>query len=297
MSLFERLGRLGLVVVTGKGGVGKSAVTAALGRLLAASGRQVLLLEADPRESLHQLLDVRPSAGEILPVAPRLALQHVEPRRLLDDLVREKLRVDLLADRVLASPVHQHFAEGAPGLKETAVFGRIARLLEGHVPAGARRPEVVILDAPASGHGVQWLAAPQLVADVVHSGPVGRMASDIAALLADGGRSGVLAVTLAEEMPVQETVELIGALRERLGRRPEAVVVNGLYPAVPKGLSAAAGEAELWELRRRVNDRELERLRERWDGPLLELPLLPVDPGPALVVALGAHLERALRRS
>ena len=173
MGVLNRLDRLELLVVTGKGGVGKSTVSAALGALLANRGRTVLLIEVDPRENLHHLLDTPPSGGEIVEAASNLYLQHIEPRKLLDDLVREKLKVGALVRKVLSSPVHQHFTEGAPGLKQTAVFGRALRMVEGHGPKALRKPDVVILDAPASGHGISWMAAPQLVFEVISSGPVG----------------------------------------------------------------------------------------------------------------------------
>ncbi len=296
MALLETLDRFSLLVVTGKGGVGKTVVTAALGRLLAARGRTTLLVEADPRESLHQLLDMEPSGGELVPVAPGLSLQHLQPRALLDDLVRDKLKVGLLVNRVLQSPVHQHFAEGAPGLKETAVFGHIHRLLGGHGPRSAPRPDVVVLDAPATGHGVQWMMAPRLLAEVVRSGPVGHMATEIAELLADRRRCGVVVVTLAEEMPVQEAVDLLDLFQSRLDIRPELVVVNGLYPPLPEAAEGDDPVTSLWRRRREINERELARLESRWSGPRVDLPLLPVDPGPALVGALGTHLERGLRR-
>lgn len=293
----EALDRVNLLVVTGKGGVGKSAVTAALGRLLAARGRATLLVEADPRENLHQLLDVDPSGGDLVSVAPGLSLQHVHSRALLDDLVRDKLKVGLLVNRVLQSPIHQHFTEGAPGLKETAVFGHILRLLQGHGLRAAPRPDVVVLDAPATGHGVQWMMAPRLVADVVSSGPVGHMATEIAALLADRRRCGVVVVTLAEEMPVEETIDLLDLFESRLDLEPELVVVNALYPPLPTSLADDDPVTGLWRHRRRINERELERLEVRWRGPRVELPLLPIDPGPPLVGALGRHLELGLRRS
>ena len=170
MGVLNRLDRLQLLVVTGKGGVGKSTVTAALGAHLANRGRKVLLIEVDPRENLHQLLDTPPSGGEIVEAASNLWLQHLDPRELLDDLVREKLKVGALVRKVLSSPVHLHFTEGAPGLKQTAVFGRALRMVEGHGPKQLRRPDVVILDAPASGHGIAWMAAPQLVSEVISSG-------------------------------------------------------------------------------------------------------------------------------
>jgi anion-transporting ArsA/GET3 family ATPase len=291
MGALEALERRQMLVVTGKGGVGKTTVAAVLGRLLAARGRKVLLLDVDPRESLHHLLDVPPSAGEVVTVAPRLQLQHLDPRRLLDDLVREKLKVGVLVRRVLSSPVHQHFTEGAPGLKETAVFGRALRLLEGHVPRGMARPDVVILDAPATGHSVAWLAAPRLISGVIRSGPIGHMSSVIADFMADRARFGVVVVTTAEEMPVQESLELIDLLDDRLQRAPELVIVNSLYPQLEKAEAGDDPAGALWARRRRLNDRELGRLLERWRGPTAELPLLPLEPGPELVNALAGHLK------
>lgn len=295
MDVLRRLEQLQLVVVTGKGGVGKSVVSAALGRLLATRGRKTLIFEVDPRENLHQLLDTQPSGGEIIKAAPNLFLQHIEPRELIDDLVREKLKVKLLVNRVLASPVHRHFTEGAPGLKESAVFGRALRMVEGNGPRALRRPDAVILDAPATGHGVSWLAAPQLVADVVRSGPIGHMAELISAFLADRSRVGMVVVTTAEEMPVEESIELLDALDERFDRRPEAVVANALYPAVDDDEDESDAATTLWRKRRAINITQLERLDAAWAGPLAEIPLLPIDPGPALVGAIARQLSAQLR--
>lgn len=291
VNLFDRLEHRQLIVVTGKGGVGKSTLTAVIGRQLAARGRSTLMVEVDPRESLHHLLDVPPSGGEVVEVAPRLSLQHIEPRRLLDDLVREKLKVGPLVRRVLSSPVHQHFTEGAPGLKETAVFGRILRLLQGHVPRGVRQPDVVVLDAPATGHGMSWLMAPRLISEVIQTGPVGQMASEIATLMSSDDLFGVVAVTIAEEMPVQETLELIHGLNEHLNRAPDAVAVNALYPDLIGQEESGDPASSMWIHRRTINDRELTRLRDEWTGAILELPLLPLDPGPQLIGALAHHAE------
>ena len=294
--LLASLERLQLIVITGKGGVGKSLITAALGRLLTAGGRRVTMLEVDPRESLHRLLDVPPSGGDMIEVAPKLALQHLDPRAQLDAIVRGKIKVAALVRRVLDSPIHRHFTEGAPGLKETAVFSRVLDLVQGHGPRVMPRPDVVLLDAPATGHGVSLMAAPLLVSEVIQSGPVGHLAAEIAAFVRDPSACGVVVVTLAEEMPVQEAVELLQVLDQRLHRRPQLVVVNALYPPLPDAegdCDDAAGR--LWRRRRAVNERELERLDGHWQGPQAELPLLPIDPGPALVGALSWHLGRQLR--
>lgn len=297
-TLLEVLARRKLIVVTGKGGVGKSAIAATLARVLVAIGRQVLLVEVDPRENLHQLLDVPPSGGELVEVSPGLKLQNLEPRRVMDEMVRDHLRLAPVVRRVLASPVYNHFVDGAPGLKELAVLGHALEAVErGH----AGRPpwaDIVVLDAPASGHSVSLLQAPSLAASVIRHGPVGHMASELSAFIRDETRCGIVVVTVAEEMPVQEAIELIGILRERLDRGAELVIANNLYPPWPATAAARAAArgpgAEVWRRRRAVNERELARLGAAWRGPLVELPVLPLARGPELLAALQQRLLAAL---
>jgi len=302
-----------LLVVTGKGGVGKTAVAAALGRLLATC-RRALVLEVDPRENLHHMLGVPPSGGEVTRAAGSasdsagLWLQNLKPREVVDRLVAERLRVGPLVRRVLASPVYQQFAEGAPGLKEVAVLGHALRLVEGRERGSWGGPfEVVVLDAPASGHGVSLLTAPRLLAEVIESGPVGALGRELAAFVADAERCGVVVVTTPEEMPVQEAIELAATLDERFGRRPDLLVVNGVYPPFPaEGEAAGGAENEavaadgdasplsLWRDRRRLQEGEIARLEAEWSGPRVELPKLPVDPGPELPATLARCLGAAL---
>ncbi len=291
-----RLASRQLVVVTGKGGVGKSAVAAVLGRMLHRVGRRVLVLELDPRESLHQMLGVAPSGGEVLEVEPGLFLQNLQPRKVLDDYVREHLRVGPLARRVLASPVYRHFAAGAPGLKELAVLGHALSMVEAGWMKHRVRVDVVVLDAPATGHGASLLAAPGLAAEVIEHGPFGRLAAELSAFVSDPARCGIVVVTTAEEMPADEALDLAAMLEARLHRVPELLVVNGVYPPCPDGPVERddQGPLALWRRRRAVNDRELGRLRAAWRGRLAELPLLPLERGPALVEALRARLAQTL---
>jgi anion-transporting ArsA/GET3 family ATPase len=286
VSLAGRLRRHQLVVVTGKGGVGKTTICAALGRLLAAD-RRTLLLEVDPRENLHDMLGVEPSGGEVVRAGPRLLLQNVRPTSVIEELVRERLKVRALARRVLASPIFQHFIQGGPGLKELAVLLHALRLVRGETRDDV---DVVVLDAPATGHGVSLLAAPGLVSAAIPHGPVGAAARDLAAFVADPDRCSIVIVTSAEEMPVQEALELIALARERL-HPPEAVVVNGLYPPLPAGRTSGPDPvSRLWADRRATNERELARLAATWRGPTVELPLVPHGRGPELVAALEALL-------
>ncbi|MEA2600564.1 MAG: hypothetical protein QOF89_1556 [Acidobacteriota bacterium] len=289
MNPIEQLSRRQLVVVTGKGGVGKTAISATLGRALAQAGRRTLVVEVDPRENVHQMLGVPPSGGAIVQAEARLWVQNLKPRQVLDEVVRERLKLELLVRRVLDSPVYHHFAAGAPGLKELATLGHALRLIRGLGGPGTPELDTVVLDAPATGHGVSLLAAPRLVSEVITSGPFFTMSFELAALIADPDKCGIVVVTQAEEMPVEEALELRQALRERVQRDPELLVVNGLYPPAPP---PAGPEREneliaLWRRRRELNDRELARLKASWQGPRVELPQLPVDRGPALLAGLG----------
>jgi anion-transporting ArsA/GET3 family ATPase len=298
MPLLDQLRRLSLLVVTGKGGVGKSTLTATLGRILARSGKRVLLLEVDPRESLYQLLGVPPLGGSISGVEPGLYVQNVRPRDVVDELIRERLRVEFLVNRVLASSVYQHFVEGAPGLKQMAVLGYALRVVNGESAQELGRIDLVILDAPATGHGVSMLAAPLLVAEAIPGGPVGELSVRLAEFTADPTACGVAVVSLAEEMPVTETLELLASMEQRLDRRPELIAVNGLYPPPDDTAETRDPELqptlELWRKRHRVNRRERNRLTRVWNGPLVELPMVPFSRGPQLVDALRQRLELAL---
>ena len=287
-----------LILVTGKGGVGKSAASAAIAAENAARGRRTLALEVDPRENLHQLFDVPPSGGEIVEVEKRLYLQNLKPRDVVDWVVRKQVKIELVVQRVLGSPVYHRFVEGAPGLKELAILGHALRLVRGDNPA-APKIDTVVLDAPATGHGLFLLTAPRLYAETIGHGPFADLAREVANFVADPVACGVVVVTLAEEMPVQEALELRQGLREKTGADPDLLIVNGLYPPVPPGAVAGPDPAteamlELWRRRREVNERELAHLDEAWEGPKVELPLLPVDRGPLLLRSLSPIFHQAI---
>lgn len=156
----------------------------------------------------------------------------------------------------------------------------------------------MVLDAPASGHGVRLLAAPRLVAEVIRTGPFGALAGELAGFVADPERCGIVVVTQAEEMPVEEALELREALSAQLGREPELLVVNGLFPPLGPGLEVPTPFEDqlltLWRHRRFLNERELARLARWWEGPRVELPQLAMERGPELIAALQRLLAAGL---
>ena len=292
--VIERLARRRLLVVTGKGGVGKTTTAVLLSRLLAGHGRRVLCLEIDPRENAHQMLDVPPSAGEISPVGRGLFLQNLSARAVLDQIVREHVRLGFIANRVLRSPIYEQFAGGCPGLEEMAVLGYAMRVVRGMEPA-AEAIDTVVLDAPATGHGVTMLTAPLVVSGVIETGPLGQLAGELSEFVADASKCGVVVVSTAEEMPVQESIELLELLRARFGRGAELLVLNRLYPTGALDEAETDPARRLWKRRLDANRREEARLREVWRGDVLALPLLPFDNGPTLLAALatGARLHES----
>lgn len=298
MTLMERLLRRRLLLVTGKGGVGKSAVSAALARLLERAGRDVFVLEADPRESLFGMLGVEPSGGGVVRVSPRLRLQGVPLDRVVDGLVREMLPIEWISKRVLASPIYRQFNGGLPGLRESCLLGHALNLLEHPTLAlgrGGRAPDVVVLDAPASGHVVSLLDAPRLLCEVIEHGPIGILVGRLARFLDDAEASGTVVVTTAEEMPVQETLELVEALATR-GARPDLFVANALWPPFPATIrKKAEGRDDLWRRRSETGAREVARLERVVSGPIAKLPLLPLEAGPALVEEIRGRLEACAR--
>lgn len=285
-----------LILVSGKGGVGKTVVAAALGRVLSEAGRRVLVLEADPRDNLHHLFGVEPSGGAIVKAGPHLAIQNASPRAILDEVVKDRLKIRALSSRVLASPIYQHFADGAPGLKEMMLLGYAMQAVEGRRP----RADVVILDAPASGHGLSLLTAPHLVSDVITTGPLGTMARRIAAFVADPARSAIALATLAEESPITELLETVQRIAKSTGRRVDLVVVNQVWPEKTDATDATGAKGTrdargLWPTRRRMNERELARLAKHWRGATATLPLVGEDFGPALLTELAAELTAGIR--
>jgi anion-transporting ArsA/GET3 family ATPase len=310
--LLDELLRRRLLVLTGKGGVGKSTVGAALAVAAHRRGKKVLLAEIDAPVDAVQRLTGRGATGDEGEILPGVFATNLRPREVMDEYVRETVRVELLSRPILDSPVYDRFVAAAPGLKELMALGKIMVLEEARVGLPRRpRYDLIVLDAPATGHGLSLLNVPAAAAAAVPVGPVGRNARRILEMLRDPERTAIGLVAIPEEMAVVEAMELKGAL-DTSGMPAQAVFLNACHPrrftAAEEGmilrLSARGAkgrlpgvslEGALLLARRHIRRRRLGRIHEarlrRLRLPLLRLPFLYDPPSLETLTTLSESLE------
>jgi len=234
------LDELRFICITGKGGVGKTTVSAALARAMAARGKRVLVCMCNAKERLSGMLGSPPISWEVVSVAPNIDAVNMVPERCLEEYGVLVLKVRTLYKALFENRYVSTFFRAVPGLYEWSMLGKAwfhtTELLSGKTTDDTTPPygdgwkyETVILDAPATGHGLDMLRVPKVILDVAPSGPLRRDAERAWRLFRDPGHSGVVVVTLPEEMPTNETLELTAAIRELELPIPR-LVVNALLP-------------------------------------------------------------------
>jgi hypothetical protein len=298
-----------LLVITGKGGVGKTTIAAAVGLLAARAGRRTIVVEVGQESRLPALFGIdTPEPGAETRLQKRLSSISIDPDRAL----LEWLQVlgGRVSGRVLASSgTFQYFAAAAPGAKELVTMVKIWQLTRGAGRRGRSGTyDLVVLDAPATGHALGMLGSPHTFGAIARVGPIAGQTSQVQELLESPSRSAYLAVALATEMAVTEALELEQGLRRALGRGLSAVVVNALLPErfSPAELrrieslsggevsDAAARAAVAVHDRARFQHNQLARLRRR-DFDVVGVPFAwSAQLDLAAVGAISKRLERKL---
>ena len=219
-----------LLFVTGKGGVGKSTVATALGLAAARAGKRTIIAEVAGQERVSRVFgDARAEGMREVEVADGLWAISIEPEHALREYLEIRLRVRAVADLLSGSRMFQYFAAATPGMAELLTMGKIWELAQPERKVKhADRYDLVIVDAPATGHGVAVMRAPKTFADVARVGPIAHQGNRIHATITDRRVTGVVAVALPEEMPVNETLTLRESLRDSLGMEMDLVVANGV---------------------------------------------------------------------
>jgi len=300
-----------LLFVTGKGGVGKSTVAIALGLVAARRGLRTIVAELASQERVQGMFfDDGGEQFRELEIAPRLFTISIDPQQSMEEYLRVK--AGTIGQALGSSRLFQAFAMATPGMRELLSIGKVWELAQlSRRTRGAAPYDLVIVDAPATGHGVGLLRTPRTFADIARVGPIAHQGRTIAETIADHEFTGVIAVATPEEMPVNETMVLAGELA-RDALLLDLVVVNALYPArfesdeidelnaaltrTRSALARTALRAALSEHARAATQREQrDRLADHVDARLIELPYVFADQlGQHELETLSDVLEAAL---
>ena len=293
MSISTHLAELGvmsvfdtrLVIVAGKGGVGKTTVSAVLARAAAEAGRRVLLVELDGKPALAGLV-------------PDLEVRPISAAEALEEYLHEHgFRV--IAKRLATTGVIDVVGTAAPGIDDLVVLGKVKQLER------SGEWDLIVVDGPAAGHAVTFLTSAAGLRDAVRSGPVRAQADEVVTMLGDPARCQVVLVTVLETTPVNELLETTEVLRQRVDVRLGPVVVNQLDdgPPLPDPVAVSFGRtrthvaeavaaAEFRRTRRAAQADELERIRDTIGCEHIVLPTVPTAAlEPSDIVTLSASVR------
>ncbi|MBA3819836.1 MAG: ArsA family ATPase [Deltaproteobacteria bacterium] len=302
-----------LILVVGKGGVGRSTVAAAIAAQSAKAGKKTLLYEVNANDRFGNYFD-KPAVGtEIAPLATNLWGVNATPASALAEYGLMVLRWKSVYEMVFENRVTRAFLRAIPGLDDYALLGKAwYHTTEERSSLRGGKPvwDTVVFDMPASGHAHSMLRVPWVIVDTVPEGPLTRDARTVKALLTDPARTAAVLVTLAEEMPVNEAIELEDKLHA-LGIVPQRLIVNQVFPAhfapgapvstvldtlladpqLASPLAEITAHASLSRHRRQLNERYLAEVRKRAKTPVSELPMVFAQRlGSSHIQALGERI-------
>ena len=297
-----------ILIVSGKGGVGKTTVAAALALVAARHGRKVCIAEVDRKGTLPGLFGGAELGYEPRELSPGVWGLNIVPEEALAEYLRVQYHMRRLSRAFTSTSFVDYITTAAPGLKDILVLGKIWYLEQGRRTGEVHHDfDLIVVDAPAAGHMLTFLSAPLGLSDAVRVGPVRRQSEWLVQMLRDPARTRVHLVTLPEEMPVAETLETIAALQERVGVETGEVFANAVYAElfdaaelkrldelgrngdfeVLRKQAAAVGlelddedldpliaYARFLEERRRIQATHLQALRRNAKRPVVELPFL-----------------------
>ncbi len=297
-----------LVFVTGKGGVGKTTVAVALGLRAAAAGKRTIVCEVSSQENASRIFDHTEVGFHEIEMEENLWSISIDPDESMREYVLLQLKVRAMRDLLFRSRIFNYLAAATPGLKELVTIGKIWELaqLDRKVKSG-HKYDLVIVDAPATGHGIGFLQTPRTFAAIARVGPIHSQAQRLDRFITDHELTGTAIVALPEEMPVNESAALEQDLRAEVGVAVDRIYMNGLYPERfskqeaerlaklaegEDGAVRAAARAAVSEHGRARSQRaQLARLRRRVETPVKTLPFLFE---PELGVEAARRLSRRL---
>jgi anion-transporting ArsA/GET3 family ATPase len=225
-----------LLLVTGKGGVGKSTLAGALALAGSRAGRRTCLVEVEGRQTFSAMFETAPWDFTEREFRPGLFGMSIDPEASLTEYLSMFYGAQRITRLVARTPAVEFATQAAPGIKDVLLIGKVKEMERRRDPDGRFHYDLVVVDAPPTGRIVNFLAAPDATTELVNVGPVRQQAQTVIDMLTDPDRTAVLLTTLLEEMPVTETVESLAALHD-LGVPLGPILVNRV--AVPAADQAA----------------------------------------------------------
>ncbi len=296
-----------LVIQSGKGGTGKTTISAALAVAAAARGKRVLLVEVDTNDRFAPLFGLKAPVGyEIRDVGGGVSALNLDPHLVIIDFFRTHVKLKAVYKQVTESKIFKYFYEAAPGVKEIICMGKVWRLLgERHVFSGKPVWDLIVLDAPATGHGISLLNIAQAAYETLF-GPMKKHAEKIRDMLRDPKTTVLNIVAIPEEMPVNEAADLYALATKQLQMPLGVAFMNAMMPPLypPEEAEAFAREARGPRLERLVGGprsaaalaacarsrEERSQMARRYEARLREAIPLPVVPIPYV---FDADFDRA----
>jgi anion-transporting ArsA/GET3 family ATPase len=296
------------VFVTGKGGTGKTTVTAALAMALAARGKRVLIALSDSKERMSVLFGAPGLGTEIRTVAPNIFAVKISAEAALREYGEMILRSRAVYSAVFENKYVKGFFAAVPGLHQWAILGKAWFHATETAADGKPRFDIVLFDAPATGHGLDMLRVPKIIVDIAPPGLLRRDAEHAWMMFKDDRQSGVVIVTLPEDLPATETVELATAIQSELELPIAHVIVNQVIDLlftdaeraellVPRDLARGnpGDEGLAAAIRRAVGERvqtdSLKKIEQGIRARIVTLPRLLADPStPEAIRALSTIL-------
>lgn len=235
MSFNELLSKR-LIFVSGKGGVGKTTIATGIALVAAKQKKQVLIVEMNASGRVAPLFGMEPTPDRETALAPHIAAINLNPKNCFEEYVLLQVRFKKIYDLFFNNRFVTNFLEAVPGLNEILMLGKIyefERMVRAKT-SPEKLYDLIVVDMPATGHGLSALEVPNVLESLVKMGPLHANAVRINALLADAARTVICLVTLAEEMPVTETVEFAAALKSKIKIAFGPLFVNAVVTAPPK---------------------------------------------------------------
>jgi anion-transporting ArsA/GET3 family ATPase len=290
-----------MLIVTGKGGVGKTTVAASIAVAARERGMRVLLIEVGVTDHLEQIFRKWIPIYDVTQVEDDLYALRLDPYLALQDYIGINLKSEWAAKRLLHTDVIRYLTQAAPGWRELITLGKIWMLEQSKTGRPAKPQwDMLVVDAPATGHGISFLRVPQVILDTLKYGPVRNYTQEVQKMMMDPQRTLLNVVTLPEEMPVNEAVEVYRAAKDQLFIPFGFVFVNMMPPNVltkeqeaeagrlqkdPKALAKLdrvfpGGHERLFEIarhqdeQRQLADGYVADARRRIDAEFVELPYL-----------------------